>query len=276
MKILLTGSNGQLGKACQAEFKNEEVLAMDVDSLDITRADQCEASIKKHAPDVIIHAAAYTDVKAAQANPALCYQVNMAGTYNLALNCQEQAVKFVYISTDFVFDGRKSSPYTEDDPVGPLNVYGRSKLAGELVVQDLVKEHFILRPAWMYGEGKNFVKTIIALAEKQSELKVVSDQCGTPTYAKDLASFIRVVLTQGEPGIYHASNEGETTWADFAQAIIELAGKRANIIPISSEEARDLFGDPTLRPAYSVMSKQKLGQLISVRPWREALREYLK
>ncbi len=275
MKILITGANGQLGRACQELFRDQELLLGDVDTLDITRREDCRKAISGFQPDVIIHAAAYTNVKGAESDPVSCYQINGEGTYNLALAAHGLPVTFVYISTDFVFDGRATKPYSEDAAVNPLSVYGRSKLMGELIVQDLVPKHFILRTAWLYGQGKNFVQTILALAEKQEELSIVCDQHGTPTSADDLARFIRAVLETYDYGLYHATNSGEASWAEFATEIIKLTGKSNKVIPITTPEAQELLHDPTQRPAYAVLDKSKLSRCITPRSWQEALRAYM-
>jgi dTDP-4-dehydrorhamnose reductase len=275
MRIFLTGAHGQLGKACQAQFAGNEMFLADMDTCDITDARSCQEALSTFSPEVIIHAAAYTNVKQAEVDPDICYRVNLDGTYNLARYAQTHGCQFVYISTDFVFGGDARVPYRESDPVNPGSVYARSKLAGELVVRDLVARHFILRTAWLYGEGKNFVRTILALAEKHTELPVVADQHGTPTYAPDLAGYIACVLERGAPGLYHATNEGSATWASFAQEILAIKGLANTVVPITTADAAQRFSDPTERPAYSVLDKHKLKQLTSIRPWTEALRDYL-
>lgn len=274
MRIFLTGAGGQLGKACQAEFSDHELFLADIDTCDITDPEACRSSLQSFAPEVIIHTAGYTNVKQAEIDADICYRVNLDGTYYLARYARENSCRMVYISTDFVFGGDKKTPYHEEDPVHPLNVYARSKFAGELVVQDLVGQHFILRTAWLYGEGKNFARTILALAEKHQELPVVADQYGTPTSAADLAHFINVVLEKAEPGVYHASNDGVATWAEFAQEVLRLNALSRRIIPLTSREAAEQFSDTTRRPMYSVMSKDKLKRLTTVRPWQEALADY--
>ncbi len=275
MKILLTGANGQLGLACQKQFKDHELFLGDLGTLDITNFGQCQAVFADFKPEVVLHAAAFTDVKGAETNPLPCYKVNAEGTYNLARLAREHNARLVYISTDYVFDGHATQPYRETDPVNPLSVYGRSKLAGELIVQDLVPEHYILRPAWMYGDGKNFIRTILALADKQPELTIVGDQTGTPTFAADLAGFIAAVLDH-EPGIYHATNDGHTTWAEFARFILEQTGKTNTVKAITTDEAKALFHDTTERPHYSVLDKTKLKKITTVRPWQEAVSDYVK
>lgn len=276
MKMLLTGGNGQLGRACQELFKDYDLLVTDADTLDITDHKASLALAKTFRPDIILHTAAYTNVKGAESDPQACYAVNMRGTAHLVSLAQECGSTFVYISTDFVFDGRAHRPYREDDAVNPLNVYGRSKLVGELLVRDMIPKHYIVRTAWLYGEGKNFVRTILAAADEQKELKVVNDQRGTPTYAGDLAVYIEALLTQSAPyGIYHATNSGETTWAGLAQEALRLAGKAIPVVPITTSEAQQLFGDATVRPSYSVLSKEKLARFIEPRSWQEALRSYV-
>lgn len=276
MRILITGANGQLGKACQARLNGHELYPTDREQLDITDAVAIRRMVERVRPEVIVHAAAMTDVRGAEMNHELAYRLNGRATTDLALVAQAHDAIFVYISTDFVFDGRGHRPYREDDPVSPVNVYGRSKLAGELAVRDLAARHYILRTAWLYGEGKNFVRTILHLAETQSELRVVGDQTGTPTFADDLAGYIAALLAKQAPyGLYHATNDGSATWAELAEEALRLRGLPVPIRPISSEEAAELFRDPVVRPTYSVLSKAKLKRLTTVRPWRVALREYL-
>ncbi|HEY1074231.1 MAG TPA: dTDP-4-dehydrorhamnose reductase [Patescibacteria group bacterium] len=275
MRIFLTGAQGQLGKACQAEFATHKLFLADIDTCDITDSESCRTALESFSPDLIIHTAAYTNVKQAEVDPDVCYRVNLDGTYNLARYARAHSCRFVYISTDFVFGGESDKPYNEHDAVNPQSVYARSKLAGELLVQDLVRDHYILRTAWLYGAGKNFVQTIITLAQTKEELPVVSDQYGTPTYAVDLAHYISQVLQTQTPGIYHATNEGSASWADFAREILRLKGLTNQVIPITTQEAAIRFSDPTVRPAYSVLNKDKLKRITPVRKWQEALQDYL-
>lgn len=274
-RILLTGANGQLGRACQQQFHGQSLVLVDLPEVDITDASACRAAVAAARPDVIIHAAAYTNVKGAEGNPGPCYLANVVGTYNLAVIARELKCVLVYISTDYVFDGYRRTPYDEKAPTGPLNVYGRSKLAGELVVADLVPKHFIVRTAWLYGDGRNFVRTISALARTRPELPVVSDQLGAPTYAVDLAAMLAVIIAQGDYGVYHATNRGSATWAELAMAVLRLTGQKNRVRAISSAQARKLFNDPTPRPSYSVLNIRKLRRLTPVRFWKAALADYL-
>ena len=275
MKILITGANGQLGRACQTEFRGHTLFLADIDIFDLTKPRQCARAIRSFSPAVIIHTAAYTDVKGAETHQSDCYAVNVAGTIMLARLASQWSATMVYISTDYVFDGRASKPYDENNAPRPINVYGRSKYAGELAVMDLVPNFFIVRTAWLYGEGNNFVRTIVSLAASRRELKIVGDQRGTPTSTVDLAHYIAVVLEKGQPGIYHATNDGTATWAEFAQEILRQSHKTNPVIPITTSEAAVLLNDPTPRPSYTVLSKQKLKKLTKVRPWQKALAQYI-
>lgn len=276
MRILLTGATGQLGRACQREFGREELFLATSQNFNLTTPDQWRAVAREFCPEVIIHAGAYTSVKGAESDPEGCYRVNALGTLEVAALARTVGAVMVYISTDYVFDGRKERPYREEDQPHPRNVYGRSKLAGELAVSDLVPKYFILRTSWLYGEGKNFIRAILGLAEKQPVLKVVADQYGCPTFAQDLAGYIRDVLKTEEYGIYHAANQGQATWADLATTALSLRGKTNQVVPISSLEMAQILADPTDRPPYTVLATNKLGRLTSIRPWPEALAEYLK
>jgi len=276
MKILITGANGQLGKACQSEFQHHTHLATDRNTLDITNREQCHSVLHDYKPDVVIHCAAWTDVRRAESAQKECYEVSLQGTYNLALVAKELDCIFVHLSTDYVFGGEKDTPYIEDDLVNPLNVYGRSKLAAELVVGDLLKKYYIVRTQWIFGDGKNFVRTILNTAEKVTEFSVVNDQIGSPTYAVDLAHWIHDLLRKEVAfGLYHAANTGEVSWADYTKEILRLKGKSQAVHYITTREYQDRFKDHTPKPAYSVLSTDKIAQYTTLRSWQLALAEYL-
>lgn len=276
MKIVITGGSGQLGRALTAlsETVAGKLFAFGSRELDITSPGQIDDIFGKIWPDAVIHTGAYTAVDAAEAAPDEAFRVNVLGTRNLAAACLRYDSKMVYISSDYVFDGRQGSPYTEFDLPDPLNVYGRSKREGELIAARICPRLFIVRTSWLYGDGRNFVRTILRLAKEREVIKVVHDQTGTPTYAADLARAILSLVATDGYGTYHMSNSGGCTWFDFAGEIIRLAGLPTHIEPITSAE----FAAPAKRPAYSVLRNYMLELSGSppFRSWQEALADYLK
>lgn len=275
MKILVTGADGQLGNDLANVLTAHDVRLSQKDEMDITDFSAVAERVRDFGPDAVIHGAAYTDVDGCETDPMQAYRVNAVGTQNIAIVCRQVDAALLYVSTDFVFDGRKTTPYTEFDDPNPLSVYGRSKLAGERYVSSLLNEYFIVRTAWLYGHaGKNFVKTILKLAAEKDELRIVSDQVGCPTYSRDLAQKIADIVESGGYGLYHAVNEGSCSWYDFGCEILRLAGINKTIIPISSAE----LNRPAPRPAYSVLKNLslELRRFAPFRPWQEALAEYLK
>ncbi|WP_219839164.1 dTDP-4-dehydrorhamnose reductase [Paenibacillus sp. R14(2021)] len=277
MKILVTGANGQLGQEI-VRLTNKpgiHIIGLGRDKLDITNAAQCREVFAINRPDVVIHTAAYTAVDEAESDPDEAFRINAEGTRNVALAAEETGAKFCYVSTDYVFDGTSTRPYKEDDSPNPQTVYGKSKLAGEREVQTLSTRHFIVRTSWVFGKyGGNFVKTILKLAEDRDQLKVVSDQFGSPTYTLDLAVFLVGLVQTEHFGIFHASNRGACTWFDFAHAILQESGNtRVKLEACSTAE----FPRPAARPAYSVMRHAAIERydLNDLRPWREALIDYL-
>lgn len=274
MKILITGAEGQLGRDLVKVLSDRhQLFPFDLD-LDITDYSKIISTIPSVKPDLVIHAGAMTDVDGCELNPDLAFKVNALGTQNVALACQQSNAKIVYLSTDFVFDGRKREPYTEFDTPNPLSVYGKSKLAGENYLTSLLPEHYIIRTAWLYGkEGKNFVKTILKLAEEKDELRVVNDQVGSPTYSYDLAEMIAKIIETDFFGIYHVTNAASISWYEFAQKILEMAGKGGvKIIPITSDE----LNRPAPRPAYAVLRNYvlELRGIGKMRHFEEALKDY--
>ena len=252
---------------------------------DITDAKCVLEAVKEAGPDVVVHTAAMTDVDGCQADKDKAYKINAEGTKNVALACKDSGAILIYISTDYVFDGKGKTPYKESDNTSPLSAYGDSKLKGEEAVKAIFKKYFILRTSWLYGEnGKNFVKTILAKAKTDKVLKVVSDQIGSPTYTVDLAKAIHKLLDKLslqlkayslQPyGIYHVSNSGGISWNEYAKKILELAGSSTKVIPISSEE----LNRPAVRPAMSVLDNSKFTGYTGyrLRGWEEALKEYLE
>ncbi|ANE47058.1 dTDP-4-dehydrorhamnose reductase [Paenibacillus swuensis] len=275
MKVLVTGANGQLGQDVVLLFrKDHEVLGLGRDGLDITNADQVRTQVLAFHPDVIIHCAAYTAVDLAETEVVQAYAVNAVGTRNLAVAAQEVGAKICYISTDYVFNGTGTQPYREYDNTDPQSVYGASKRAGEILTQTLNHRYFIVRTSWVYGEyGNNFVKTMLKFGRERDELKVVHDQIGSPTYTVDLAQFLLELVQTDKFGVYHASNTGACSWFEFAQAIFEEASIEVRTVPCTTEE----FPRPAKRPSNSVMEHLSIrtNGLTDLRPWREALRDFL-
>lgn len=277
MKILVTGASGQLGYDVCEELKRRKVDYVGTSSkeLDITDPAAVERMLQEFRPDVVLHCAAYTKVDQAEDEPELCWAVNAEGTKNLAVACRRINAKMLYISTDYVFPGTGERFYEPTDPVGPVNTYGRSKLAGELAVQSLLDRYFIVRISWVFGKnGNNFVKTMLRLAETRTELNVVCDQIGSPTYTADLASLLCDMVQTEKYGIYHATNEGVCSWAEFAEEIFRIAGKnvRVHSIPTSA------YPTPAARPLNSRMNKQHLKEngFSAMPQWRSALKRYIE
>lgn len=279
MKIIITGGRGQLGRELAEvllEAGGHEVMSPGRQELDVTRMEEVIRAFKAFAPEVVIHAAAATNVDQCELDHDRAYLVNALGTRNVAAAAAVVGAKLIFISTDYVFNGRAGRPYTEFDAPDPINIYGKSKLAGERYAAELCPRYFIVRTSWLYGRhGKNFVKTMLDLAGKRDEIAVVDDQVGSPTYVGDLARFIAGLIETELYGIYHASNGGECSWFDFAREIFRLAGlDHVRVRPISSEE----LNRPAPRPAYSVLDNYciRLQGLPDLRCWQEALRDFLK
>lgn len=276
MKILITGANGMLAKAVKEELKENELVCTDIEELDITNLDAVRLYTKKVKPDYIINCAAYTAVDKAEENEELVYKINAIGPKNLAIAAQENDAVLVHISTDYVFGGEKdgSEDYSEDDEKNPQAVYGTTKLAGEKFIEENCKKFYIFRTAWLYGEGHNFVRTMINLSKEHDEVKVVNDQHGSPTYAVDLASIIHQAMEKQIPfGVYNSTNMGYTTWYDFTKMIYDLEGINCKVTPVTSEE----FKSAAKRPKNSQMSKSKLLKYgIKIPTYEDALKRYLK
>jgi dTDP-4-dehydrorhamnose reductase len=276
LKIVITGANGQLGREL-AEWTTDtaDIIGFGRDELDITSLPACRNLFTLHHPDVVIHCAAYTAVDKAESEPDEAFRVNAAATRNVAVAAREVGAKLCYISTDYVFDGTSTTPYNEFDQANPQTVYGKSKLAGEHAVLTLHDRFFIVRSSWVYGKyGNNFVKTMLKMAGERDQLKVVDDQIGSPTYTKDLVSFLLELVHTDYYGIYHASNSGSCSWYDFAKAIFEDSSIDIQVDPCTTAD----FPRPAPRPAYSVMDHCAIRSsgLKLLRPWREALNHYLK
>ncbi len=273
MRVLLTGANGQLGSALCEVFGNETVIPKDLPDFDLTRS-SVEEEIVGSAPDLIIHAGAYTDVDGAERESDLALAVNAKGTEQIARAAVRLGARLIYISTDYVFDGTQRIPYRENDIPRPINRYGFSKWKGEQVVLASGARALIIRTAWLYGTvGKNFVKSIIRAAQREPILKVVDDQTGCPTYAEDLAAAVASLVRKDVEGMIHVTNRGQCTWYEFAQAIIREMEFCCSVMPITTEQA----GRLAKRPSYSVLSPDRLASLgLALPEWRQALARFAK
>lgn len=278
MKVFVTGVKGQLGYDVvnELEKRGYTAVGVDIDELDITDAAAVEAMLTEVKPDAVIHCAAWTAVDAAEDNIEKCRLVNAGGTENIAKVCKALDCKMMYISTDYIFDGEGTRPWEPDDPVTtPLNVYGLTKYEGEEAVRKNVEKFFIVRIAWVFGKGKNFIKTMINLGKTHDHLTVVNDQVGTPTYTYDLARLLVDMIETDKYGNYHATNEGGyITWYDFACEIFRQAGIEVDVAPVSSDQ----YPAKAKRPSNSRMSKQKLvdNGFELLPTWQDALGRYLK
>ncbi len=282
MKVLVTGSKGQLGYDVIKELRSRrhEALGFDLPELDITDESAVQAVFDRVKPDAVIHCAAWTAVDAAEesGNIAKVFAVNEGGTRNIAAACKRTGAKLLYLSTDYVFDGQGSAPWRADETrFAPLNEYGKSKLAGENAVRELLQTYFIVRIAWVFGKnGNNFVKTMLRLSEMHDTLRVVCDQVGTPTYTPDLARLLVDMIETNKYGVYHTTNEGGyISWYDFASAIMQEAGKNTKVIPVTTAE----YGlSKAARPFNSRLDKSKLKEngFEPLPDWRDALKRYLK
>lgn len=270
-RIAITGARGQLGTSLQRVLK--EVIPLNRPRYDVTEGG-IVSSIANLAPEVVIHTAAMTNVNACELDPDAAYRVNALGTRNVALACQQCGAAMVYISTDYVFDGAKSEPYLEFDQPNPINIYGKSKLAGEHFVRHLLDRFYIVRTAWMYSRtGDNFVKKVLSLAEERDELTMVTNEVGSPTYAPDLAEAIAQLIQHPLYGIYHLTNQGSCSRYEFTRKILDYAGKSGFPLHPSEEYPR-----PAKVPAHAVLrnfcAATSLG--IVLRPWEEALKAYFE
>ncbi|MBQ3114295.1 MAG: dTDP-4-dehydrorhamnose reductase [Phascolarctobacterium sp.] len=276
MKVLVTGVGGQLGYDVVKELDKRDIDCMGADKaeFDITDYDATYKFIADYMPDAVIHCSAYTAVDNAEDEPELCHLVNAVGTENIAKICKEIDAKMVYISTDYVFDGTKEGFYEVDDVPNPINVYGKTKLAGEKAVQEILYKYFIVRISWVFGiNGNNFVKTMLRLGKEHGELNVVADQIGSPTYTEDLASLLVDMVKTDKYGIYHATNEGECSWAEFAEEIFKVAGMHVKVNHITSNE----YQTKAKRPINSRMSKENLNEknFKKLPFWKNSIKKYI-
>lgn len=292
MRILITGSNGQLGNELQKivstgkaeigavseEIKNAEVFAMDVDILDITNLEQVKKVLNEVKPDVVINCAAATNVDGCEANQDLAFKINSLGPRNLAMVAEELGAKIVQVSTDYVFSGVGEAPLKECDLVAPVSVYGKTKLLGEEFVRDFSTKYYIVRTAWLYGYvGHNFVYTMMKLGKDRDTLNVVNDQLGNPTHANDLAYHILKLIQTEEYGVYHCTGKGECSWYDFASEIMKLSGRNCTVNPCTSEEYKSMYPNSADRPAYSSLDNMMLRCTIGdeMRDWKDALKTFM-
>lgn len=277
MKIIVTGAKGQLGTDVVSELiaRGEDVVPVDIDELDITDKQKTEVFFLAENSDGVIHCAAFTNVDLAETEREKCRAVNVNGTENVASACKKCGAKMIYISTDYVFGGEGEEPFETDAPAAPCNYYGETKYEGECAVRALLDNYFIVRISWVFGEnGKNFVKTMLRLAQTRDEITVVCDQTGSPTYTPDLAVLLCDMIKTDKYGTYHATNEGCCSWAEFAAAIMELSGSGTKIIPIPGSD----YPSAAVRPENSRMSKRSLDEngFARLPHWKDALKRFLK
>lgn len=276
MRTLVFGARGQLGRDFLIVLRDKcEVAGLDLPETNITHEDAVSTEIRRFRPDLVINAAAYTDVEAAEDDAENAFLANEIGAANIARAAATVDAPIVYLSTDYVFDGAKGSPYTPDDPVNPLNVYARSKVAGEIATRTLAPRHFIVRSAWLFGPGgNNFVEKILRAASMRSVLRVVDDEIGSPTHTWDLVHAILALCGTGSFGVYHAVNTGACSRCEFAREIVRLAGLPNEVIPCASGE----FPTRVQRPMRSVLDTRTLEAATGhrMRPWQDALRDYMQ
>lgn len=274
MKVFITGAKGQLGKELEKVFGSEELYLSARPEEDITDS-KIISRIIDFEPDLVLHSAAMTDVDACESRLDQAFHVNALGSLHVAVGAEKIGAKLVFVSTDYVFDGEKMSPYTEFDRIRPVSVYGRSKLAGEEMVRNICPRHFILRTSWLYGQHgrRHFIHTVLNQAASRPELSMVSDKIGTPTLASDLAKVVQQISTTELYGVYHASNYGETSWQKYAKEILQIRGIDKPVHAIKMHELER----PAQRPSYSVLKNFNLEQIgIRMRPWQDALKDFLE
>ncbi|HPW69222.1 MAG: dTDP-4-dehydrorhamnose reductase [Deltaproteobacteria bacterium] len=281
MKILITGSRGLLGQEVAEVCRNlgDEVLATDIASpsapLDITSPAAVRGFLAANRPDWVVNCAAFTDVDGCEEKEDLAFELNARAPGLLARACEEHGAKLLHVSTDYVFDGEKLGPYEEDDAPNPLSVYGKSKRAGEISIQEGIEHYLIIRPQWLFGShGRNFVSTILGLAQERDTLSVVNDQWGSPTYSKDLARALRVLIDCDARGVFHVRNRGKATWFDLARRAIDLLGLSTRVVPVDTSA----FPRPARRPMNGILSTRRFTRTTGkVMPsWQISLKSYIK
>ena len=281
-KIIVTGCNGQLGRALNKIYQDSreyECVNTDVAELDITNIDDVNRLVSEVKPYAIINCAAHTNVNGCETDIDNAYKINAIGPRNLSIAATRYHAKLMHISTDYVFDGQANTPYTEFDTPNPKAVYGKTKLAGEEFVKQFAQDYFIIRTAWLYGDGKNFVKTMLGLAQNHDKVTVVGDQFGSPTSADELARAVAYLLPTDNFGLFHGTCEGITNWADFTREIYRLAGKTTEVVTVTSEEyEKNTTGVVAPRPFYSVLDNYmlKLTTNHMFADWEKAIAEYIQ
>lgn len=276
MKVLVTGANGQLGYDVVKELQKQNIECYGAarKDFDIVDFNGTEKFIANYMPDVVIHCAAYTSVDKAEDEQGLCYLVNASATENIAEICKKINAKMLYISTDYVFDGTKDGFYEVEDEPNPINVYGKTKVLGEQAVERILDKYFIVRISWVFGEhGNNFVKTMLRLGKERKEINVVADQYGSPTYTADLAPLLIKMIQTDKYGVYHATNEGACSWADFAKEIFKIAGMDVKVNHITTAE----YPTRAIRPMNSRLSKMSLviNNFKTLDNWENAVRKVM-
>ncbi|MFT3983158.1 MAG: dTDP-4-dehydrorhamnose reductase [Lachnospiraceae bacterium] len=285
-KVIVTGCNGQLGRAvnklyagnAEYELINTDFGVPDTIGLDITNLEMVLKLFREVKPYAVINCAAHTAVDACEVQVDGAYKINAIGARNIAIASAETGAKMMHISTDYVFAGDGTRPYTEFDATGPKAMYGITKLAGENFVKEFAKNYFIIRTAWLYGDGKNFAKTMLRLSETHDRITVVNDQIGSPTSAAELAKAIAYLLPTENYGLFHGTCEGQCSWADFTKEIFRLAGKTTEVVPVTTEAYLQMNPNSARRPAYSVLENYmlKLTTDFSFASWEDAIKEYIK
>lgn len=280
MKVVLIGADGQLGSDLFERLDKKQTTALYYPEFDVTKTEQIEDTFSRLSPTVVINTAAFNRVDECETSPLEAFKVNTIAVRDLAQVCQKLGAVFVHFSTDYVFNGEKRTPYTEQNSPHPISVYGLSKLAGEILVRNVSNQFILIRTCGLYGKagcwgkGRNFVDAMVEAASKNKSVRVVCDQTVTPTSTSELAQRVLELISSRQFGIYHMTNEGQCTWFDFARSIFELLEKEVELIPIDS----DTYGALARRPAFSVLDSQKAGRagITPFSHWKEALRDYMK
>lgn len=276
-----------MGRAVRKEYAGENVEFINTDvvmtdgittTLDITNIDEVMSLVKEAKPDVIFNCAAHTNVDKCEQEWDLAYKINAIGPRNLSIAATETGAKMMHISTDYVFEGNGTKPYTEFNQTNPISAYGKTKLEGEKFVKEFAQKHFILRTAWLYGDGKNFVKTMLKLSETHDELNVVCDQKGSPTSASELARMMHFLEGTDNYGLFHATCEGDTNWADFTEEIFRLAGKKVKVNHVTSKQYKEMNPASADRPAYSILENYmiKLTSGFMMADWKDGIAQYMR
>ncbi|MFC1890177.1 dTDP-4-dehydrorhamnose reductase [Thermodesulfobacteriota bacterium] len=276
VEMLIVGSRGMLGTdLMDAAGRDRECAGVDIEEVDIGDRDACVRLIREYSPSIVINAAAYTNVDGCETNREDAFRVNAEGVENLAIGCRETGALLVHVSTDYIFDGTKGTPYIEEDDPNPRSVYGKSKLDGERRMQRHLRHYLIIRTAWLYGRnGRNFIRTILDMAESGKPLKVVDDQWGAPTYTVDLARAILALVDAGAGGVFHVSNTGFCNWWQVAKRVVEIKGYGdVEVAPITTAK----LNRPAERPLYSVFNCERFSTTVGweMREWDEALEDYI-